>query len=64
MSGGLALGYRKGKTGGTWIAKHYSAAAGRRYHAIGPADDILDADGRSVLNFGQAQANVGNAIRS
>jgi integrase len=58
MSGGLALGYRKGKTGGTWIAKHYSAAAGRRYHAIGPADDILDADGRRVLNFGQAQANA------
>lgn len=58
MSGGLALGYRKGKTGGTWIAKHYSAKHGRDYHALGPADDILDADGRIVFNFNQAQVRA------
>jgi integrase len=55
LSGGLALGYRKGKAGGTWIAKHYSAAHGRRYHAIGPADDTLDA---GVVSFTQAQAKA------
>jgi integrase len=58
MSSGLALGYRKGRTGGTWVAKHYRAGEGRRYHAIGPADDVLDADGRNVLNFDQAQAKA------
>ncbi|MFZ2141808.1 MAG: site-specific integrase, partial [Xanthobacteraceae bacterium] len=51
MSGGLALGYRKGATGGTWIAKRYSAEHGRKLHAIGTADDILDADGKTVFSF-------------
>jgi integrase len=55
ITGGLALGYRKGSTGGSWIARHYSAEQGRRYHALGAADDVLDADGRSVLTFDQAQ---------
>jgi integrase len=55
MSGGLAIGYRKGATGGSWIARHYSAEHGRRYHALGAADDVLDADGRGVLTFDQAQ---------
>ena len=58
MSGGLALGYRKGKTGGTWIAKHYRAKHGRDYHALGHADDILDADGGNVFNFDQAQVKA------
>ena len=58
MSGGLALGYRKGATGGTWIAKRYSAEHGRKLHAIGTADDILDADGKTVSSFDQAQARA------
>jgi integrase len=58
MSGGLALGYRKGATGGTWIAKRYSAEHGRKLHAIGTADDILDADGKTVFSFDQAQARA------
>jgi len=55
ISGGLAVGYRKGSNGGTWIARHYSAEHGRRYHAIGTTDDIADADGAHVLSFAQAQ---------
>ena len=31
ISEGLAVGYRKGAKGGTWIARHYSAEHGRRY---------------------------------
>src|SRR5580704_11367649 len=58
MSGGLALGYRKGATGGTWIAKRYSAEHGRKLHAIGTADDILDVDGKTVFSFDQAQARA------
>jgi integrase len=55
ISEGLAIGYRKGIKGGTWIARHYSAEHGRRYQSIGTADDIADADGAHVLSFAQAQ---------
>jgi len=52
ISGGLALGHRKGANGGTWIAKHYSAEHGRRYEALGAADDIIEADGEKCLVSG------------
>src|SRR6266851_649048 len=55
ISDGLAIGYRKGAKGGTWIARHYTPEAGRRFNAIGTADDVADADGVHVLTFGQAQ---------
>src|SRR6516162_10954644 len=55
ISGGLALGYRKGANGGSWIARHYSAEHGRRYQSVGTADDVADADGAHVLSFAQAQ---------
>lgn len=55
ISEGLAIGYRKGSKGGTWIARHYSAEHGRRYQALGTADDVADADGAHVLSFAQAQ---------
>ncbi len=52
LSAGLALGYRRGKSGGYWLAKHYSREHGRRYESIGPADDTLDA---GALSFDAAQ---------
>jgi integrase len=55
ISEGLAVGYRKGAKGGTWIARHYSAEHGRRYQSVGTADDIADPDGAHVLSFAQAQ---------
>lgn len=55
LSAGLALGYRKGKRGGHWLAKHYSADHGRRYYAIGPADDTLD---KGAISFDEAQADA------
>jgi integrase len=55
ISGRLAVGYRKGVKGGSWIARHYSAEHGRRYQSIGTADDVADADGAHVLSFAQAQ---------
>jgi integrase len=55
ISDGLAIGYRKGAKGGTWIARHYTPEAGRRFNALGTADDVTDADGVHVLAFGQAQ---------
>jgi integrase len=55
ISEGLAIGYRKGTKGGTWIARHYTGEHGRRYHSIGTADDVADADGAHVLSFALAQ---------
>jgi integrase len=55
ISDGLAIGYRRGAKGGTWIARHYAAQTGRRFSALGVADDVVDADGVHVLTFGQAQ---------
>jgi integrase len=51
----MAIGYRKGAKGGTWIARHYSLEHGRRYHSIATADDVVDPDGVHVLSFAQAQ---------
>ena len=55
LSSGLSLGYRRGTTGGTWIARRYTAESGRTFAAIGPADDTLDA---GALSFDAAQARA------
>lgn len=55
LSEGLAIGFRRGAKGGTWIARHYSTENGRRYQALGTADDVAHADGEHVLSFSQAQ---------
>src|SRR5712675_2326784 len=55
ISEGMAVGYRKGAKGGTWVAKQYTSEHGRRYQALGTADDVVDADGVQVFSFAQAQ---------
>jgi integrase len=52
---GHAVGYRKGSSGGTWIARRQMPDGGKQYKALGLADDALDADGSRVLSFDQAQ---------
>lgn len=56
---GRAIGYRRlpGGKAGTWLARYYDSAGERvrKYHALGTADDLLDADGVATLTFGQAQ---------
>lgn len=51
------IGYYRGPRGGTWLARRYLQA---RYvkASLGRADDILDADGLTVLSFSQAQAKA------
>ena len=51
------FGFRKGPKGGIWLAKWAQAGddATRRQTTLGIADDVLDANGVSVLNFDQAQ---------
>ena len=52
---GHAVGYRRGSSGGTWIARRQTPDGGKQYRALGQADDALDADGFRVLSFDQAQ---------
>src|SRR5580704_10356106 len=63
---GRAIGYRRlaGGKAGTWIARHYDPAEGRKYRSIGPADDMLIADGVSTLTWAQAQARAHEWWRS
>lgn len=52
---GAHLGYRKGKRGGSWLAR-WRPSHGRYVKAtLGLADDVADADGETVLSFKQAQ---------
>ena len=51
---GFAVGYRKGAKGGVWLAKLVRDGE-RDEYTLGPADDILDADGREIFDFAQAQ---------
>lgn len=54
---GRALGYRKGKKGGTWLARLYTPGQAKEFifEALGAADDFSDPDGAMVLSFAQAQ---------
>ena len=54
---GAALGYRRTKSGGFWVARvmmegHY------RKGAIGRADDAVKPDGTNILDFRQAEAKA------
>ena len=62
---GRAVGYRRLMNGkaGSWIARHYDAAEGRRYEALGTADDLTKADSGKTLSFAQAQAGRRNGSR-
>ena len=53
LSQGRALGYRKGSRGGVWLAQ--PSEGFRKEGKLALADDILDAEGARILDFGQAQ---------
>jgi hypothetical protein len=52
---GFALGYRRRGKGGTWLARRRPAAGGYTEHKVGTSDDLQDADGVAILDYGQAQ---------
>ena len=52
------LGYRDGAKGRVWVAK-FAGSGERREVTIGPADDVMDADGVAALSFAQAQERAG-----
>jgi integrase len=51
----LQLGYWRGVKGGSWIARRYTGDGAYATRGLGPADDLRDADGVSILTFDQAQ---------
>jgi integrase len=51
----LQLGYWRGVKGGSWIARRYTGDGAYATHSLGPADDLREADGVSILTFDQAQ---------
>ena len=57
IDGGLALGYRKGRAAGAWMAR---LRLGGRYvkTALGRADDVQKADGSDFLDYRQAQSKA------
>src|ERR1051326_2954183 len=52
---GLHLGYYRGSRTGSWSARRFIGAGRYQEIKLGTADDVADADGLSVLSFGQAQ---------
>jgi integrase len=59
LSSGCHIGYRRTPRGGTWIGRYRDNATGKRHFAaLGPADDIRDADGITVFSFAHAQARA------
>jgi integrase len=56
ISKGCAVGYRKGNSGGTWIARYRDDSGKQHYNALGAADDAMDADGGGLsLTYADAQ---------
>lgn len=55
---GLAMGYRKGTSGGTWYVRMALPENRYRVESIGVADDHREADGLDVLDYFQAQEAV------
>jgi integrase len=52
---GHHIGYRRGNRKGTWFARYLDPAAGDYVSsAIGEADDVLEADGRTIFTYKQA----------
>jgi len=41
--------------GGTWLGRRRPAGGGYAEHKIGTSDDLQDADGVAILDYGQAQ---------
>jgi integrase len=57
LTRGVALGYRRTKTAGTWLVRVTAAGLDWTERLAG-ADDNVDADGRDVLTYDDAQAKA------
>ena len=55
---GVHLGYRKGKRGGKWVMRRYLGDEQYAVKTIATADDKLDANGKTIMSFRQAERRV------
>src|SRR5262249_34230859 len=55
LARGIGLLYRRNRTNGTWVLKSSDGHGAYWTKAIALADDFEDADGKTVLDFWQAQ---------
>lgn len=55
VSAGCAIGYRRGRNSGTWIARFRDHAGKQHYEALGTADDALEPDDIDVFSYALAQ---------
>jgi integrase len=55
LARGVSLLYRRNKTSGSWVVKASNGHGAYWTKAVGIADDYSDADGKTVLDFFQAQ---------
>jgi integrase len=60
---GLNLGYRRNQGAGSWMMRVADGKGSSSIKAIGTADDLVPADGRTVLDFWQAQAQARKLFR-
>jgi integrase len=60
---GLALGYRKGRDGGSWLLREHRGAALYSKRRLGAADDSTPSDGATVLSWDEAQHKALGADR-
>jgi integrase len=63
LGAGVSLGYRRNAGAGAWSMRLY---VGGKYvsEGIGAADDLADSDGRTVLDFRQAQAKAHAMVKA
>ena len=54
ISQGLHVGYRKGTLKRAWLVRRFTDGK-YVWRTVGEVDDVLDADGKEVLNWAQAQ---------
>ena len=52
---GLRLGYYRGSSAGSWIARRYRGVGVYDTQALGAADDLVEANASDVFDFWQAQ---------
>jgi len=61
---GVALGYRRTKTAGTWVLRVADGIGGHWTKRIADADDLQAADGGPTLDFWQAQERARGLARA
>jgi integrase len=52
LADGLSIGYRRGKRGGSWVARAFDNERGYRYSPLGKSNDFVESVG---MSFQQAQ---------